>query len=195
MMSGVFGAFVWSKWQSVSPPLPIYGTLPDVELTERNGKTFLLSDLNGKIWIANFIFTHCGGQCPLMSSEMKRMRGELSPSDDLRWVSFTVDPQRDTPEVLSSYAQGLGAGDDWLFLTGDQDKIFNLARKGFYLGVEEGGTKVEPIMHSNRFVLVDRQGHIRGSYSVLGDFSGSGSVDLSALAQLKKDVMNLLREK
>jgi cytochrome oxidase Cu insertion factor (SCO1/SenC/PrrC family) len=116
--------------------LPIYGVVPDFALIERQGTPVRLADLRGKIWIVDFIFTQCADACPLMSAEMARLQTELAPLTDLRLVSITIDPEHDTPAVLSRYAERFQADPQrWLFLTGDKPLIYRLAREGFRLGI------------------------------------------------------------
>ena len=145
--------------------LPNYYPLPDFALTDQTGKPVTLRDLAGKVWVADFIFTNCGGTCPLMTDKMRKLQEALPP--DIHLVSFTVDPSRDTPKVLAAYAQEHSANRDrWLFLTGDKEALYDICVRGFRLPLDaEGGTPAEPIAHSTRFVLVDKQGEIRGYYS------------------------------
>ena len=151
----------------VPPPTPIaeYGVIPDFKLTERSGKPIQLADLRGKVWIADFIFTHCAGPCPLMTTRMAGIQKSVLGLNDVRLVSFTVDPDRDTPEVLARYASDYAASaDKWLFLTGPKAALFSLATNGFHLAVIEdsdGGSQPD---HSTRFALVDREAKIRGYY-------------------------------
>ena len=142
-----------------------YGAVPDFSLVDRSGKTVTLHDLAGQVWIADFIFTNCGGACPVMSQSMRKLQDALPR--EIRMVSFTVDPSRDTPQVLAEYAKRYGANENrWLFLSGEKEALYNLSIKGFKLALEDtGGPEVEPITHSTRLVLVDRHGQIRGYYS------------------------------
>lgn len=145
--------------------IPVYFAVPDFSLTERSGRTVSQKDLVGQVWIADFIFTSCAGTCPSMTETMRKLQ-EVLPRE-IRMVSFTVDPSRDTPQVLAEYANRYGADRDrWLFLTGPQDALYNLSIQGFKLALDDtAGTAVEPITHSTRFVLVDKDGQIRGYYS------------------------------
>jgi len=145
--------------------LPTYYRLPDFSLTDQTGKPVTLHDLAGRVWVADFIFTNCGGTCPLMTEKMRKLQEALPP--DIHLVSFTVDPTRDTPGVLAAYAVEHSADRArWMFLTGDKETLYDVCVKGFKLPLDaEGGTPAEPIAHSTRFVLVDKQGEIRGYYS------------------------------
>ena len=160
--------------------LPTFASAPDFSLTERNGKKFSSGDLKGKVWIADFIFTSSAGQCPMMSSHMKKLQTLFPKTTGLELVSFTVDPARDKPSVLSQYADRYEAEKDrWFFLTGPQTEI-NRILKGLLLsGVDE------PAMHSSRFILVDRTGQVRGYYD---------STDSAAMNQLVRDARLLVQQ-
>ena len=148
----------------LTPP-PDYGPLPEFALTDQAGEPVTRATLQGDVWIADFVFTRCAGQCPMMAVQMTTLQKRFSDATDVRLVSFTVDPAHDTPKVLAAYAHHYGAiAPKWRFLTGDREAIWKLAREGFKLGVSEEGTAAEPIVHSIRLVLVDRQAHVRGYY-------------------------------
>jgi protein SCO1/2 len=162
--------------------IPTYYTLPEFSLMDQMGNRVTLHDLAGKAWVADFIFTNCGGTCPLMTDKMRKLQDAL-PST-IHFVSFSVDPSRDTSKVLAAYAAEHGANRDrWLFLTGDKQDVFDICVKGFKLPLDtEGGTPAEPIAHSTRFVLVDKKGDIRGYYS------GTDEEELKRLAADAKKI-------
>lgn len=172
-------------------PLPILSTVPEFSLIERNGQPFGSADLRGKVWVADFIFTNCAGTCPIMTTAMTDVQkmALVEKLDDVRLVSITVDPERDSLAVLQRFADGYGAiKDRWYFLTGDGAAIQQLANKGFLLSAaaSTGGSAEEPIIHSNRFVLVDRQDRIRGYYD---------GTDEESVKLLLQDLKKLHREK
>lgn len=161
--------------------LPVLAQLPDFRLVERNGQKLGLADLRGKVWIADFIFTRCPGPCPRMSSRMASLQRDLSGNEGLRLVSITVDPDFDTQNVLAKYAAQYQAEEGrWFFLTGDKAAIHHLAKSGFLVGGVDDVT-----LHTTRFVLIDRQGRVRGYYS---------SSDEDELRKLRNDARALLRE-
>lgn len=180
-------ALLWTREMTRhAPPLPVYGVVPDFELTERSGRAVRLADLKGRIWIADFIFTSCAGPCPMLSQQMSGFQTSLARVSDLRLVSFSVDPERDTPAVLTEYAGRYRAdGDRWWFLTGDRKTIYRLIREGFRLTVKDEPEDDGQILHSLRFALVDREGRVRGYYN--GD-------DPQSLRGLLPDVDRLLKE-
>lgn len=109
--------------------------MPDFTLLDRSGRPVGRADLLGKVWLLNFIYTRCTETCPTQSFQVARLQSEFADAPDLRLVSITVDPQHDTPELLTEYAERHGADRDrWLFLTGDKREIYCLAR-GLNLGV------------------------------------------------------------
>ncbi len=168
--------------------LPRLSIVPDFTLTERSGEKLPLNDLKGKVWIADFIFTNCGGSCPIMSSTMANFQEQLKDVRNILLVSFSVDPERDTPDVLRQYAELYKASPSrWLFLTGEKNTIGYLTREGFHLAIASDSTSaVEPIIHSTMFVLVDREGVIRGYYD---------SSDEKLLNRLLVDARALAAEK
>jgi protein SCO1/2 len=136
------GALIWQEpkaqlWPGESSGrLPVYGSVPDFTLIDQNNQPFHKTDLVGHIWIANFMFANCPDECPLMTAELAALQADLADVMELRLVSITVDPEHDTPAVLSQYAVRFGADPErWFFLTGDKPTIYRLARDGFRLGI------------------------------------------------------------
>ena len=169
-------------------PPPVLGQVPEFTLVNRDGRKVTRADLAGSPWIADFVFTRCPASCPMMTVRMARLDRELPRGSAVRLVSFSVDPEHDTPEVLERYAESYKAPARWLFLTGDGAQIYRLSREGFKLGVDaspqaSGAATAEPILHSTRFVLVDGEGRIRGYYDAFDAESMKGLMrDLEAIA-------------
>ena len=179
--------FVWRGQvnQLANRPIRSYGTVPNFRLTNQNNQPFGSTQLAGKIWIADFIFTSCPGPCPMVSSRMGELQRPLEKTD-VHLVSFSVDPEKDTPEVLRGYAEKLHAQPQrWDFLTGPKAAIYDLSKNGFKLGVSDGSEEVGVPVHSTRMVLVDRHGKIRGYYDAL---------EPDAVTKLLADTSHLLRE-
>lgn len=191
-IAGIFAAVVWigsgarttlPKAHSSEPvdAGELAEAVPNFSLTERSGKRISLRDLRGKVWVVDFIFTRCPGPCPAMSRKFAQLQRAFRKLDDVRLVSITVDPEHDTPEVLSKYADSYGADPErWLFLTGEKQTIVDLAVEGFKISAGN-----DPGLHGTHFVLVDRQGRIHGFYR---------SSDAEALEQLRRDVRELVKE-
>lgn len=162
-----------------------YGTVPSFELTNQDGARFGSANLRGKIWIADFIYSTCPGPCPMISTRMGELQKPLRQTD-VQLVSFTVDPDKDTPAVLKTYADKLNAdASRWNFLTGPKSAIYRLTRDGFKLAVADRGDSGSEPVHSTRVVLVDRHGMIRGYYD---------ATEADAVTKLLADTNHLLRE-
>ena len=161
-------------------PLPVLGQIADFHLLNSDGKIVSLKDLKDKVWVADFIFTTCGGICPTMTANMAQLHRSYVLADDVRLVSISVNPENDTPELLKTYAKKFKANTGrWLFLTGPLADIQKLVVGSFKLGKID-----EPVFHSSYFTLVDREGRIRGYYD---------GMDKEKLARLFKDIATLLR--
>jgi protein SCO1 len=158
--------------------LPVIAQLPDFAFIERQGKTVASQDIQGKVWIADFIFTSCQAECPLMNVEMQKIQRAF-PDGDVKMLSFSVDPETDTPQRLTDYANQFEAGDHWLFFTGEREALHQFAINDFKLSVQpldtdpshehHGGHApaaegTSPFLHSQKFVLLDQQQRIRGYY-------------------------------
>ena len=172
--------------QPVLEQLARYGPAPDFSLVERSGRPVSAGDLRGRVWIADFIYTQCRDTCPLQSRAMAALRTDLKGYGDLRSVSISVDPLTDTPALLSRYADRYGADPErWLFLTGELGEIRRIVQDGFRLSAApvDGHTHDPVVFHSTRFVLVDRDGIIRGYYE---------SRDPRALERLRRNARSLL---
>ena len=141
--------------------LPIIGKIPAFDLVDQNSKQFTLENLEGNVWLADFIFTTCSGPCPIMTERMGMVQHDLLETEKLKFVSFTVNPDYDTPDVLKKYAQRFDADvGSWSFVTGKYEQIQELIVEGFKMGDVE-----EIVFHSTRFALVDHEGNLRGYYS------------------------------
>lgn len=155
--------------------LPVLAAAPAFQLTERSGRTLTNQDLEGKPWVASFIFTRCGGPCPLMSLRTQELTRE---APGITAVSFTSDPGYDSPEVLARYADRHKADKDrWLFVTGPMAEMSRIAKEFNFGGIDQ------PDLHSTRFALVDDRGQVRGYYR---------SDDPEHLARLRRDIRSLL---
>jgi len=168
-------------------PVPLFdlGAIPAFSLSEREGGSLGLDDLRGHVWLASFVYTRCGGPCPLITARMATLEDELP--DDVRLVSISVDPGWDTPTVLAEYADSWGADPQrWFFLTGEGDEIRDLVRDGFRLALAETeGPPTDFITHSTRIAVVDRSGVLRGAFD---------SSDADALRRLRRAVARLRSE-
>jgi protein SCO1/2 len=173
--------------------------LDDFTLTERSGKKVGLADLKGKVWVASFVFTRCTGPCPQVSAAIARLQTELPDRDDLKLVTFTVDPERDDPAELRKYAEAFRADPQrWLFLTGNEEEIHRLLKESFKVPVERNhdAKPGDEFGHSTRLVVVDRRGNVRGYFNGVADPSAPGSKEEleRELKRVKEKVTALLAE-
>ncbi len=180
--------------------LKVFGTVPDFSLIERSGRKVSLTELKGKVWVALFFYTDCRDICPLIVPQMGLLHLEYLKDPEfrsaVRFVSITVDPEHDTPQVLTKFAKRFSADPElWLFLTGDKAAIYRLAQQGFKLGIGEQENPLEvkektgeekEFLHSSRLILVDRKARIRGYYS---------GIEAEAMVRLRKDLRTLLQSK
>ena len=163
--------------------IPVLNELPQFALVDHDGEPFPRSGLEGRLWVADFIFTSCQSSCPVLTAHMRGLQQRVSDVPDASFLSVSVDPETDTPEVLSSYVQENSLRDDnWRFVTGEQEAVEDLVLRGFRVGLDENGNEAEEIMHANHFVLVDRDARIRGYYRANNDGIGKLERDLRALA-------------
>ena len=171
-------------WRMLHPPdqhLAYHKALPPFALTSQDGKNVTLDDFLGKVWLADFVYTTCPGPCPIITAHLASLQRDLPAGTQL--VSISTDPNNDSPAVLKAYAAKFHAGSEWTFLTGPQDKVFDLIQHGFLLPIE--APKGAQIIHSTRIMLVDKSGAVRASYN------GDNTV---ADAQIIADIKPLLQE-
>jgi protein SCO1 len=173
-----------------APEPPRLSTLSDFSLTSQSGARFGSAELRGKPWVAAFFFTRCPTVCPVITRRMRALQLEAQRKKlDLRFVSISVDPENDTPEVLRRYAESSQADtSSWTFLTGDYELIRRTAEQGFKLALEGRADAAAPdlgILHGSHLVLVDAALQIRGYYR---------SSDDAEMAHLLADAERLVNQ-
>ncbi|MBC8133696.1 MAG: SCO family protein [Deltaproteobacteria bacterium] len=157
-----------SVMRRVNPPPPVLGPVPAFSMTDQLGHAFGSRDLVGQVWVANFIFTSCQTMCPVLTqrmSEIAKRARHLGPTFHL--VSFSVDPERDTPQRLNEYAAKHGVdAHKWAFLTGTMDAVQRAVVDGFKIGIDRQKTADDfwEIVHGEHLVVVDRRLQIRGYF-------------------------------
>ncbi len=171
----VFGAVNW--YQRSVAGLPHYGekyaiekskpffTVPDFQFINQNGTTVDESFVKNKVWVANFFFTSCPSICTKMMSNLQTVQSAFAKSSDVRIISFSVDPERDSAARLNTYAQArhINAG-QWQLATGRKKDLYQFARKGLSVVATDGDGGAEDFIHSDNLVLIDKDNHIRGYY-------------------------------
>jgi cytochrome oxidase Cu insertion factor (SCO1/SenC/PrrC family) len=189
-----------SRLDAAVAPLPVVGEIGDFHLTNQNDDVVSMDKLEGKVWIADIIFTRCPGPCRKMTARLAGLQAQLPA--EVRFISLTSDPANDTPPVLKKFAGEFKADPErWWFLTGDKQQLFDLAIKDFKFYVEDSKptNNVAPaeglITHSTWFALVDRKGQVRGWRDHTGTVQASFPYDdPEAQAKLVTCVRQLLRE-
>ena len=162
--------------------LPELGRVGHFSLTEKNGEAFDSQTLDGRVWVVDFFFTTCSDVCPMMMKRMADLSRTFELVKGVHFVSITVNPENDTPEMLNQYSSKLQTNNkNWHFLTGSRGDITAVMRDQFKLGDKE-----EPVFHSTFFALVDRNGYIRGYYD---------GMDKQKVEKLFKDITILLKER
>lgn len=167
-----------------SGPLPVIAHAPEFNFIDQNNHPVSRDRMRGKVWIADFIFTQCGGTCPIMTDKMRRLEQQI-PDHRVEFISFDVDPEHDDVAALKAYAEEHKANQSrWHFLaTRDMPSVLNVAE-----GLKVSGKPLEkdnPILHADRFLLIDSAGSLRGSY-----YAG----DEGAMTRLVRDALALARQ-
>lgn len=160
-----------------TPKLQVISQVPPFTLTNENAEAVSQSNLLGRVWIADVIFTRCPGPCLKMTHQMKELQESIPPAANLRFVTLTSDPDYDTPPILQKYAARFDADTNrWMFLTGLKSEVRNFSFNGLKLSAVE----VEPskrtsendlFIHSTRFVIVDKKCRLRGVFNTDGEIT------------------------
>lgn len=192
-------SFVLSRLEGQRRPaltLPVIGPVADFTLTNQAGQRVMLADLRGQPWVADIIFTRCGGPCPRMTKQMESLQAALSADSRAKLVTLTTNPEFDTPEVLNKYAARFNAkADRWSFLTGSKKEIAALGMDSLKLTAvekkpEERTDADDLFIHSTIFVVVDKQGRLRGAFETGGDgveWTNVQPAILTAIRQLERE--------
>lgn len=173
----------------------VWHSIANISLVNQLGDTVSLDDIKGSIIIANFFFTRCPSICPGLTRSMKELQDAMKMKDFrrkidssyVRFISFSVDPERDSAEVLKRYADKYGVNHDtWWMLTGPKNTIYDYAFNELKLGLQDGGGIDSNFIHTEKFVLIDRNRVVRGYYNGL---------DSAAMSKLAEDLTLLMLEK
>ncbi|EHQ26422.1 electron transport protein SCO1/SenC [Mucilaginibacter paludis DSM 18603] len=148
----------------------IYPVIPRFNFTDQLKQPVSNQTYKGHIYVADFFFTSCPTICPVMSRNLKKVYDQYAAFPELMFLSYTIDPKYDTPEVLNRYAKALGAdAKRWHFVTGPKEEIYQLAEKGYYSPANKDDSVDGGYVHSGGLILIDRNGHMRGVYDGTSD--------------------------
>ncbi len=173
-------------------PLPNSGQVQNFSLTNQQARAVTLADLRGHVWVADIIFTRCPGPCLKMTRQMKVLQQALPPRSNARLVTLTTDPDFDVPSVLKAYSERFGADPQrWWFLTGTKTELGRLATDSLKLSAlekqpQERQSETDLFIHSTIFVLVDKQGHLRGVFESAGEGVDPAEVKNQLLAGIRR---------
>lgn len=143
----------------------IYNAIPPFQFVNQDGDTISEKIVEGKIYVADFFFTTCPTICPIMKRQMIKVYDQYKGNPDVKILSHSIDPEHDTPQVLKKFSADLGiSGNQWQFLTGPKEKIYEIGQKNYLSTAKEDKTADGGYIHSGAFILVDKEKHIRGMY-------------------------------
>jgi protein SCO1/2 len=164
----------------------LYHTIGSFAFLDQDSTMITNSDFRNKIYVADFFFTSCLSICPIMKTQMLRIYEEFDEDENVAFLSHSTDPKHDTVAVLREYAERLGVrSEKWHFVTGEKEEIYKLAQNSYMSVAAEDNEAPGGFIHSSRFLLVDKEGRIRGVYD------GTDPLDVD---ELIKDISVLLNE-
>lgn len=185
--------YFYKVTRETPPTLPVLGNpghkVGNFAFTNQEGQTITQDDVKGKIRVVEYFFTTCKGICPKMNENMVKVYEAFKGNDDVKILSHTVDPKKDTVQAMKEYSLRFDADPkQWMFLTGDKKKLYDMARYDYLVtAADSSATDIAAdFIHTDRFVLVDRDGRIRGTYT---------GTDMGSVNQLIGDIKTLLQEK
>ncbi|WP_318309541.1 SCO family protein [Flagellimonas crocea] len=181
--------------------------VPDFSFYDQDSVLITNKDYLGKVYVVEFFFTTCPTICPVMTKNLVELQETFKDDDDFGVASFTINPRYDTPSVLAQYAKKYGITDkDWHLMTGEQEKIYQLAHEGFYIFASETEDAPGGFEHSGMFALVDKNGYIRSRKDEFGNpliyYRGTiteeqevnSDGETQQITILKEDIKKLLAE-
>ncbi|TZF81504.1 SCO family protein [Pedobacter sp. BS3] len=164
----------------------VYQTIPSFKFINQDSVTVTEKDFDNVVYVADFFFTSCTSICPVMHRNMLKVYHAYKNNPGVKILSHSIDSKYDTPSVMKKYAKKLGVtGNQWQFVNGPHDEIYNIAAKNYLVSVEEDGNDPQNYIHQGWFVLIDKQKRLRGAYD---------GTNPQQVNQLIKDIQVLLNE-
>ncbi|HRO43196.1 MAG TPA: SCO family protein [Flavipsychrobacter sp.] len=193
VLSAVFMTYYYNVMREQPKRLPMLGAgdhrVRQFSFTDQDGRTITNKDVEGKTYVVEYFFTTCKGICPKMNENMSTVYQAFRGNENVVILSHTVDPKKDTVQAMKAYSLKYDADPkQWLFLTGDKKELYDMARYSYLVTAVDDTAQVDiqsDFIHTDRFVLVDKTGHIRGQYE---------GTDKASVNQLIGDIKELLKE-
>lgn len=186
LLLGFLLVFALGCTKRTAEDVPVLGQLPEFALVDQDAEPFTRETMEGELWVSSFVFTHCQSTCPRLTAHMKGLQTRMADVSDANFVSVSVDPRNDTPEVIKAYMSKNAIDErNWRFVTGEEDAIRKVVVEGFKVPIGDEDSREagsDEIMHSNSFVLVDSNAQVRGYYRANNDGIADLERDLRALA-------------
>ena len=188
VLMAAFYYFLFAGTDYYKAKLPVLTYVQNFSFTDQNGKTLALKNLEGRVYVTEYFFTTCKGICPKMNYNMKTIYEKYKSDPDFAIVSHTCMPEVDSVSLMKAYAQKMGAGPNWYFVTGSKDSLYKMARESYLLDNEKNNSMniKDQFIHTQFFALVDKEGRVRGVYDGLKN---------DELDKLSRDIKDLLRER
>ncbi|QVY65862.1 SCO family protein [Polaribacter sp. Q13] len=163
------GASFTPKWiDANSDELKSFHTIPEFSLTDQDGENITQKTFENKIYVADFFFTTCPGICPMMTKNMTLVQDAFKDDTSVLMLSHSVTPSIDSVAQLKKYAIDKNIGENWHLVTGDKKEIYDLGRQSYFVEEDLGEPKgIDDFLHTENFILIDKQKHIRGIYNGL----------------------------
>ncbi|WP_276133575.1 SCO family protein [Polluticoccus soli] len=193
ILAAVFMTYFYKVTRTDAKVLPVIGheghRVTDFAFTDQDGKTRTITDVKGKIYVVEYFFTTCKGICPKMNENMTKVYDAFKGNESVKILSHTVDPKKDTVGAMKQYSLRFEADpQQWMFLTGDKKELYDMARYSYLVTASDDTAAVDianDFIHTDRFVLVDREGQIRGQYK---------GTNVGEVNQLIGDIKELLKD-
>ena len=188
VLMAAFYYFLFAGTDYYKAKLPVLTYVQNFAFTDQNGKTLAQKNLEGRVYLTEYFFTTCKGICPKMNYNMKTIYEKYKSEPDFAIVSHTCMPEVDSVPLMKAYAQKMGAGPNWYFVTGSKDSLYKMARESYLLDNEKNNSMniKDQFIHTQFFALVDKEGRVRGVYDGLKN---------DELDKLSRDIKDLLRER
>jgi protein SCO1/2 len=183
-----FYYFLFAGTDYYTAKLPVMTYVKDFSFTDQDGQKLMQRDVEGKVYVTEYFFTTCKGICPKMNYNMQKVYEKFKNDSSFAIISHTCQPEVDSVPLMKAYAQKMGAGPNWYFVTGSKDSLYKMARESYLLDNEKNNSVniADQFIHTQFFALVDKQGRVRGIYDGLKN---------DEIDKLNTDIKDLLREK